>query len=372
MIMKKKLLIFHRIVAPYRVDFFNELFNAFDTKICLYQTNLLNQKFDYSEIEKKLLYKPEYLLGRYYISGGKLKKGIWKTINSFSPDVILTSECGQDLIEAILYKKFVDRNCKVVTMTDDSYDMVVNDNHFSKVHKFASKLLFPHVDGLINVEQRVADYYLEKKINAFYFPIITSDSKQRYKYNTVLPISNLLFEKYSLYSKKILLFVGRLVELKNLQRVIPSFKRIEDENIVFIIVGDGNYRGYLENLADGDSRIIFTGRLEGDELLAWYNLADYFILPSTKEPFGAVTNEALLAGCKVIVSKLAGSQGLVKDGNNGYVIDPFDEEQIFDTLNICFDNIENGKSDFSAIRDSLMNHTFEFYMSRLINWISSI
>ena len=48
--MKKKLLIFHPVIAPYRIDFFNEFSKHFDAEICLYWRNLKNQKFDYQKI----------------------------------------------------------------------------------------------------------------------------------------------------------------------------------------------------------------------------------------------------------------------------------------------------------------------------------
>ena len=60
-------------------------------------------------------------------------------------------------------------------------------------------------------------------------------------------------------------------------------------------------------------------------------------MPSYKEPFGAVTNEALQGGCKVLISRLAGSACLVSDTINGYIISiinkiPTNEEVII--LNI--------------------------------------
>lgn len=52
------------------------------------------------------------------------------------------------------------------------------------------------------------------------------------------------------------------------------------------------------------------------------------MLLSFQEAFGAVVNEALLAGCKCIVSEKAGSQCLVENDKNGYVVNPTDLENI--------------------------------------------
>ena len=48
--MKKRLLIFHPTIAPYRIDFFNDLYRAFDTRVCLQYWNLRDQTFDYEKI----------------------------------------------------------------------------------------------------------------------------------------------------------------------------------------------------------------------------------------------------------------------------------------------------------------------------------
>lgn len=61
---------------------------------------------------------------------------------------------------------------------------------------------------------------------------------------------------------------------------------------------------------------------EGDDLYVWYKAADTLVLPSYREPFGAVVNEALLAGCKCVVSKNAGASCLINEGINGYTFDP--------------------------------------------------
>lgn len=130
----------------------------------------------------------------------------------------------------------------------------------------------------------------------------------------VLPISQNYVSEYHLEGKKVLLFVGRLVALKNVKFALRAFIKANLDNTIFVIVGDGPEKEKLEKIAAGNPAVIFTGRLEGDELYAWYNVGQVFTLPSYKEPFGAVTNEALVAGCKVLISKDAGSNCLVKDG----------------------------------------------------------
>ena len=82
----KKLLIFHPTIAPYRIDFFNSLYEAFETRVCLLYRNLKSQKFDYAKIEKQFVYTPEYLKEGLKIGGRRLYFGYWKHLCQFKPD----------------------------------------------------------------------------------------------------------------------------------------------------------------------------------------------------------------------------------------------------------------------------------------------
>ena len=52
------------------------------------------------------------------------------------------------------------------------------------------------------------------------------------------------------------------------------------------------------------------------------------MLPSYTECFGAVTNEALLAGCYSLVSNRAGSRCLIEHGVNGFTFNPTSENEL--------------------------------------------
>ena len=88
-----KVLVFHPIIAPYRIDFFNALSEKFDTKICLLWHNLKDQTFDYEKIEQQFNFVPTYIL-RDELGFFKWSNKIWETISDFKPDIVLTSEFG--------------------------------------------------------------------------------------------------------------------------------------------------------------------------------------------------------------------------------------------------------------------------------------
>lgn len=328
--MKKRLLIFHPTIAPYRIDFFNDLSKAFDTRVCLRYRNLRSQTFDYDKIAAQFAFEPIY---QHSDVKGYSREFYWSNLDEFNPDVVIVEEFSLGALYVLLHR-FVKRGkYKVISICDDSYNMVAENNDFSKAHKFARKIVVPQLDEMILVEPKVTEWYKKHYGKGFCFPIIKPDEKARREYERVLPLSNKVVEDAGIKGKRVFLFVGRLVAIKNVDTVIRAFSRLNQEENVFVVVGDGPEREKLETLAvEQNANVLFTGRLEGDALNAWYNIASVFVLASYLEPFGAVTNEALLAGCYALISNKAGSSCLVEEGVNGYTFSPMDVEDLVDKM----------------------------------------
>ena len=70
------------------------------------------------------------------------------------------------------------------------------------------------------------------------------------------------------------------------------------------------------------ARVSFVGALSGDRLLAEYTRAQTLVLPSTREVWGMVINEALAAGLHVVVSRAAGVSESVRVFRGVYVCAP--------------------------------------------------
>ena len=89
------------------------------------------------------------------------------------------------------------------------------------------------------------------------------------------------------------------------------------------------------------------------------SLGDVFVLPSKYEPFGAVVNEALLAGCYVLCSLAAGASCLIEDGVNGNVFSPDSLQELVSLLKRSLDNVKEDKHNrmllsYDAIVNSLV------------------
>lgn len=365
-----RLLVFHPTIAPYRIDFFNDLSHAFNTRICLRYRNLQSQKFDYEKIEKQFEFTPIYLKEWFRSKGRVFNKGYWKHLDEFHPDIVLVSEFGIDCLCVLLHRFIKHRNYRVVSICDDSNNMVAENNDFSRVHRMLRHLVVPRLDELILVEPKVTDWYSRRFGKGIFFPIIRNDDEVRAEYARLLPKSRQTAEAYQLFGRKVLLFVGRLVALKNVKTLIKAFARTGGDASL-VIVGDGSERLSLEALAREENvPVIFLGRLEGDDLWQWYNIASIFCLPSYQEPFGAVTNEALLAGCMGLISSKAGSHCLILEGKNGYTFAPFDTEELAQKLNLLLKHCV--PPTFEVLRPSQMPIRYEDKMKELVHHLYTL
>lgn len=144
-----------------------------------------------------------------------------------------------------------------------------------------------------------------------------------------------LRKKYNL-PEKFAMYVGDVTWNKNLPRLIAAVKEI---NITFLMVGAAlaqkNYNRNnpwnqdllkVEQLSKGDKRIIILGLIDKSDLVALYNIATVFVMPSLYEGFGLPVLEAISCGCPVVTSK----GGSLKEigGDSVYYVDPYDVNDI--------------------------------------------
>lgn len=122
-----------------------------------------------------------------------------------------------------------------------------------------------------------------------------------------------------------ILFVSRLIERKGLQFIIPQLKNATFD-FTLTIVGDGPYREELERIVNEnelEKKVLFVGQKEKNEIVSFYQNADVFILPSSKEGMPNVVLEAMSCGLPIVMTPCQGSVELV-DESNGFVC-PTDE-----------------------------------------------
>jgi 1,2-diacylglycerol 3-alpha-glucosyltransferase len=134
------------------------------------------------------------------------------------------------------------------------------------------------------------------------------------------------------------LYVGRLAPEKNLERLLRAFRQYVDEGGTWslVLVGKGPQEQHLKSTAERlgiETSVHFAGFKNGPELFPYYAFASCFVLPSIREPWGLVVNEAMASGLPVLVSSICGCiPELVSPGMNGYSFAPCDENDLADKL----------------------------------------
>lgn len=126
-------------------------------------------------------------------------------------------------------------------------------------------------------------------------------------------------------------FVGRLVSYKGLDVLLHA---VAGTHLRLAVVGDGPLGADLRALAGRlgiDGQVVFAGAVSDDELLSYYQAADYTVLPSTTtaEMFGISLLEAMACGKPVISTALAsGVRDVNVDADTGIVVPPRDVDAL--------------------------------------------
>lgn len=319
-------------LAPYRVDYYNYIHDYMNCDICFQMRSFDGQLFSTEELERRCTFTPVYMNTTQIGKDRRIVRGLSRLIKDANPDFIIIPEFSLLAMQVIAIKKLHGYKFRIISQCDDSYAMLVSGG-FSKLHAFSRSLCVPLMDELLLLDNRSAEWYRERYHKGLFVPMIQCEaSETQGERKEVMEKVKRLHDEYGLNDVKTILFVGRLVNVKNLFRLIDACVRLTFAYRL-VVVGDGVLREDLENYAERQHvDVVFVGQKNGIELTAWYCCADTFVLSSTMEPFGAVTNEALLCGCNCCISEVAGSACLIDQGVNGYLCNPLSVEDIADKI----------------------------------------
>lgn len=364
----KRLLIFHSALAPYRLDFFNALAGHFRCHIVFLSRNNRNQPFQQDALLQNAKFEYSYMDIKLVVKGRDINWGYLHNIMKYKPDIIIGGEYGLPTLLPLIYKKLFRKKYTIYTICDDSLKIA---EECTGIRKRLRDFIVRRIDGNIFISNDVASWYAKKyNINKKWivFPIIKDECLYRNVLKEALPISLKYLQQYTLIGFKIVLFIGRLTDVKNISTLISAFSLLKSSNYKLVIVGDGELKNALikqVHVLNISNQVLFAGRSEGKELYAWYNLADLFVLPSIYEPFGAVTAEALQAGCPVLCSKNAGSSSLICEGFNGNLFPPEDVNELSQLMERYLSKAQT--SEEKKVRPSKLVGSFEEYFNKMIN-----
>lgn len=147
--------------------------------------------------------------------------------------------------------------------------------------------------------------------------------------------------------KSDIIFVGRLVEFKNIDYIIKALEILNSKGITLdlAIIGDGPYKNILKKLARSlniDKQIVWHGFIkDSSEVYAHMKASKVFAFPSKREGFGIVAIEANACGLPVVTLDHNGNAARqLISKRNGYLFEGNEEDLAINLLK-CLQNWDN-------------------------------
>ena len=132
-------------------------------------------------------------------------------------------------------------------------------------------------------------------------------------------------------NKKVLLTSGRLVKRKGAAWFIENVMPVLPDNIIYVVSGDGPDRKNIEKAVRDKNlgrRVRVLGYVKDEIRDTLFNTCDIFVQPNIRVPgdmegFGISVIEAASCKIPVIASRLEGLGDAIKDGQNGFLVEPY-------------------------------------------------
>jgi len=202
---------------------------------------------------------------------------------------------------------------------------------------FKDKELISKFDAVISHGQALA--FIRK-----YFREDAIDIPPGVDFDLFSPVKSDLRESYSVNTnEKLLLFVGRLVPLKNLLFLIRTFAEVvrERNNVKLLIVGEGplerQTRAWVRKLKV-EEHVILMGKVPNEQLPQYYSAANIFVISSYYETFSIVISEAMSCELPVVATRVGGIPMQIKEGKNGFLVESGNVEQFKEKIIFLLDN----------------------------------
>lgn len=133
-------------------------------------------------------------------------------------------------------------------------------------------------------------------------------------------------EKLNLADSPVVISVRSLRPMYDVESLIKAVPLVlkEQPEARFVIGGDGEQRGYLQNMADSlgvAGSVRFAGLIANDELPQYLNASDIYVSTSLSDAgLSASTAEAMACGLPVVITDFGDNRKWVEDGVSGFVV----------------------------------------------------
>lgn len=141
--------------------------------------------------------------------------------------------------------------------------------------------------------------------------------------------------------KKIVIFVGRLIDGKGVADLVHAIKNLNNSKVVCVVVGDGSQRANLEALVESlglRDQVIFYGQLPLTEAIGLVKAADIFVNPSYTEGLPSSVIEAALCKRCIVATDVGGTPEIIEHNVSGILLEPRNIPELTRSLRWCIDH----------------------------------
>lgn len=295
--------------------------------------------------EKSKLYRKffgsDFYLPYHFYKKNKYYKSFSKGIFNYN---IIHS---QDSISLSLITDDNSASKKIMTihskgpLSDEVKNIAKGDKLKNSIDRKLKKIELRNIElaDIITFPSNAARVYFEKSLN-----VKLDESKVRIIYNGIDfdKIQKIkddgVLEKYSIKKKEeqlLLLNIAAHTAEKNIDvllRVIKVVKEKFKKDILLLNIGaeekDTPRLKVLVKKLDVEKNVKFLGKLPNNDVLKILKEVDMFVMTSEKVIFDLVVLEALASGACCVVSNEGGNKEIIKDDENGYLLDITDVDGI--------------------------------------------
>lgn len=343
---KIRILFIHHTAMWYRKPFFRQLSEIYDVKFLFTDVKSYNIKYktDLSrEIEGLEGVNYSVVKNNFGIALGAIRQAM----GSYDVFVGGSWDTSKDLIETFFYFIIVKLRRKPFVLWREDWDWNVKSMKRSFV-KIVAGFIARNVDAVLVPGSKHREFFTKlgvRENKIFIMPNVSNiQSSAEDEYNREKITKDLQLE-----GKKVILFVGRLIDLKGVDFLLKAFSNLSKihEDVILLILGDGPEKENLEKLTrklNIDDRVIFTGNIDNKLLGGYYLSSNVFVLPSITTYYAdacpLVVNEAMYFGKPVITSDAVGTTFMIKNGENGYVVPERNSKALCESIEKVISNPE--------------------------------
>ena len=298
--------------------------------------------------------------------------GIVNELIRFKPDLILAQAFSLWTLLALLLKPVF--GWRFVIIYDGSSPN--SDFRDNKFRTLVRKAIARYADAFVANSHGAKEYLIDAldapsdRVFTRMYLVPDADALQQSIQNVTPPDAGL--------KRPIFLYVGRITARKGIKSLLDACAILQTQGYseyTLLIVGEGDQREELEAFIKDrnlTNNVTWVGWVNYGSLGAYFQRADVFVFPTFEDIWGMVPLEAMVFGKPVLCSKWAGAAETIVEGENGYIFDPHDPQELASVMRRFLDNPELIQSMGEKSQQMVAQHSAKSASDSFVEVISFV